>query len=53
MLGIGATVAVTEQKIGFARTEEGFKITCNTHLIESTQELPRHIVEFVASNRHK
>ena len=53
LLGIGATVAATEQKIGFARTEEGFKITYNTHLIEKTRELPEHIVEFVVSNWHK
>ena len=46
LLGIAATVAVTEEKIAFAQTEEGFKITCNARFIEKNRELPRQIAEF-------
>jgi len=53
LLGIGATLAVTEHKIGLAQTEEGFKITCDTHFIEKSRELPRHIAESMTRNWHK
>jgi len=53
LLGIGATLAVTEHKISLAETEEGFKIICDTHFIEKSRELPSHITEFVTRNSHK
>ena len=51
LLGIAVTVAVTEEKITFVRTEEGFKITCKTPFIEQHRELPGRIVEFVERTR--
>lgn len=47
LLGIAATLGVTQQKIAFGRTEEGFKITCKTQSLEKYQELPGQLVEYV------
>lgn len=48
LLGIGATLAVTQGKIGFTRTEDGFRITCKTPFLEEHRELPGRVAGFVA-----
>lgn len=49
LFGIAATLAVTQQKVTFGRTEDGFKITCKTQALEKYQELPGQLVEYVKS----
>lgn len=46
-VGIGGTLAVSNDKIALVQTEEGFRITCKTQFIEKHRELPRQIREFV------
>ena len=47
LFGVAATLAVTQQKVTFGRTEDGFKITCKTQALERYQELPGQLVEYV------
>lgn len=47
VLGIGGTLAVTEEKIAVVRTEDGLKIECNVQFIEKNRDRPRQFVEFV------
>jgi hypothetical protein len=53
LLGIGATLAVTEDKVAFRQTEEGLEITCKTKLFEQNRELPRQITELVTKTCQK
>jgi len=53
LFGIAATLAVTQQKVTFGRTEEGFNITCKTRVLETYQDLPGQLVEHVKSAWHK
>lgn len=47
VLGIGGTLAVTEDKIAVVRTEDGVKIKCNCQFLEKHRDRPRQFVEFV------
>jgi hypothetical protein len=53
LLGIGATLAVTEDKVAFRQTEEGLEITCKTKFFEQNRELPRQITELVTKTCQK
>lgn len=53
LVGIGGTLAVSNDKIAFVQTEDGFKITCNAQFIEQHRELPRQIGEFVTRTWQK
>jgi hypothetical protein len=53
LLGIAATLAVTEQKIALVQTEEGFKITGRAPFLEKNKDLPKQIVERAKSTLQK
>jgi hypothetical protein len=47
LLGSAVTLAVTQQKVTFGRTEDGFQVTCKTQFLQEYQELPGQLVERV------
>ncbi|MDI9433448.1 MAG: hypothetical protein QM570_17170 [Planctomycetota bacterium] len=53
LLGMGATLAVTQGTIAFTRTEDRFRITCKTPFLEEHRELPGQIAGFVARTWEK
>ena len=53
LFGVAATLAVTQQKVTFGQTEDGFKITCKTQFLQDYQELPGQLIEYVKNARQK
>ena len=53
LFGIGATLAVTQGKIAFTRTEDGFRITCKASCLEEHRELPGRVAGFGARTWEK
>ena len=47
LVGVGVTLAITEEKVTLARTDEGIQITCRTPSSQTCRAWPKQIVGYV------